>query len=182
MISLDKTRQKKIHTRSIHTAVYEGGPDTIIVEGSLKDERHLDSYLPTGEMRPPYTVHHMIIRMELQIPELVIVDVAVEMPTAPHAVCQEVRECLTPIKGMRIAAGFTSRVRKLVGRETGCTHLQELLAAMAPAVFQGAWSARIRKPIDPEVYAGMLEKLKNSCWAWRDDGPWAAKGVRTTRK
>lgn len=178
MISLDKTRQQKIHSRKIDTVIYEGASDTIIVEGSLQDERFLDSYLPTGEVRPPYTVHHMIIRMELQVPELVIIDIEVEMPTAPHEACHEIRQCLAPLKGMRIAAGFTSRVRKLVGRETGCTHLLALLTAMAPAAFQGAWSATVRRPVDPETYASMMGNLKNSCWVWREDGPLAKKWIQ----
>jgi hypothetical protein len=175
MITLDKTRQRKIHNRKIDTVIYEGETDTIIVEGSLKDERFLDSYLPTGEVRPPYVVHHMVIRMELEVPELVIADIEVEMPTAPHDACREILQCLAPLKGMRIAAGFTSRARKLAGRQRGCTHLLTLLTAMAPAAFQGAWSARITKPVDPETYAGMMGNLKNSCWVWRDEGPLVKK-------
>lgn len=180
MISLDKTKQQKIHSRKIDTSIYEGASDTIIVEGSLQDGRYFDSYMLSGEVRPPFTVHHMIIRMELQVPELVITDIEVEMPAAPNAACLEIRQCLAPVKGMRIAAGFTARVRKLVDRKTGCTHLQALMAAMAPAIFQGAWSARIREPLDPEIYVGMMGKLKNTCWAWREDGPLVEKLKRAS--
>jgi hypothetical protein len=175
MINLDKTKQQKIHNRKIDTAIYEGASDTIIVEGSLQDKRFCDSYMISGEVRPPYTVHHMVIRMELQLPELTILDLEVEMPTVPHEACLEIRECLAPLKGMCIAAGFTSKVRRLVDRKKACTHVQTLVAAMAPAAFQGAWSARIRKPLDPEIYVGMMGNLKNTCWAWREDGPLAEK-------
>ena len=175
MITLDKTRQRKVHCRQIDTVIYEGDADSIVVEGMLKDERFLDTYHPTDERRPPFIVHNMIIRMELQLPELVIRDIEVEMPAAPHAACHEVKQCLAPIKGMRIAAGFTARVRKLVDRKAGCTHLQALLAAMAPAAFQGAWSARVSQPIDPVSYRGMAKNLKDSCWVWRDDGPLVRK-------
>ncbi|MFO7716922.1 DUF2889 domain-containing protein [Desulfosarcina sp.] len=175
MIALDRTRQLKIHNRRIDTVIYAGASDTIIVEGSLQDNRLLDSIHPGGEVRPPYTVHHMVIRMEVQVPELLITDIEVEMPSVPNAACSETRDCLAPVKGMRIAAGFTSRVRKLVGREKGCTHLLALLAAMAPAAFQGAWSARIRNPVDPETYAAMRGQLINTCWAWREYGPLVAQ-------
>ncbi|MGA6926658.1 MAG: DUF2889 domain-containing protein [Desulfosarcina sp.] len=170
MITLDKTKQQKIHNRKIDTAIYEGASDTIIVEGSLQDQRFCDSYLFSGEVRPPYTVHHMIIRMELQLPELTILEIEVKMPTVPHNVCLETQACLAPLKGLRIAAGFTSKVRKLIYRKKACTHLQTLVTAMAPAAFQGAWSARIRKPLDPDVYVDMMIKLKNTCWTWREDG------------
>ena len=175
MINLDKKKQQKIHNRKIDTAIYEGESDTIIVEGSLEDKRFCDSHMFTGEVRPPYTVHHMVIRMELRLPHLTIVDIEVEMPAVPHEFCRDVLECLKPLKGTRIASGFTSRVRKLVDRKNACTHLLTLVTAMAPAAFQGAWSARIRKPVDRKIYAGMMGKLKNTCWAWRDEGPLVEK-------
>jgi hypothetical protein len=175
MIDLDKTKQQAIHNRKIDTAIYEGGSNTIIVEGSLEDKRFCDSYMFSGEIRPPYTVHRMIIRMELKLPDLTILDIEVEMPTVPHEACIDVLECLAPLKGMRIAAGFTSKVRRLVDRTRACTHLLTLVAAMAPAAFQGAWSARIREPLDPEIYAKMMDKLTNTCWSWREDGPLVEK-------
>ncbi|BBO67978.1 hypothetical protein DSCA_19080 [Desulfosarcina alkanivorans] len=175
MINLDKTKQQKIHNRKIDTVIYEGESDTIIVEGSLQDKRFCNSYLFSGEIRPPYTVHHMIIRMELQLPDLNILDIEVEMPSVPHEFCRDIRECLEPLKGMRIASGFTSKVKKLVDRKKACTHLLTLVTAMAPAAFQGAWSAKIRKPLDPKIYVGMMGKLENTCWAWREEGPLVEK-------
>lgn len=170
MIALDRTQNQKIHRRKIETVIYEGQADTIIVEGSLEDRRFCDSHLFSGEVRPPYTVHHMVIRMALHLPELTIVDIDVDMPTVPHGDCLEVREGLAPLKGMRIAAGFTAKVRKLVDRSRACTHVLTLVSAMAPAAFQGAWSARIRQPLDREIYAAMMSRLKNTCWAWREEG------------
>ena len=178
MIKLDKAKQPKIHNRKIDVIIYEGSADTIIVEGELMDRRFCDSHMFDGEIRPPYTVHNMIIRMELHLPELTILDLEVEMPSVPHAFCREVQDSLAPLIGERIAAGFTAKVRKLIDRANSCTHLYTLVNAMAPASFQGAWSATIRQPLDPEVYVGMMGKLKDTCWAWRNDGPlvdWLAK-------
>jgi hypothetical protein len=182
MIKLDKTKQQKIHDRKVDTAIYEGAENTIIIEGSLQDNRFCDSHLFTGEIRPPYTVHHMIVRMELELPDLTILDIEVEMPSVPHEPCRDIIECLEPLKGMPIAAGFTAKVRKMVDRKKACTHLLTLLAAMAPAAFQGAWSARIRQPVEMEIYAGMMDKLKNTCWTWRDEGPLAEKLNATMRQ
>lgn len=173
MVYLDKAQQRKIHNRRIDTTIYEGASGTIVVEGSLEDQRFLDSHLPDGEVHPPFTVHHLIIRMELTLSEMQITDIEVEMPSTPHDACQNAREFLAPVVGMRIGSGFTAKVRKVLDRKKGCTHLQTLLTAMAPAAFQGAWSARVSQPIDPEVYAGMAEKLVDTCWVWREDGPLA---------
>ena len=175
MIQLDRKKQQKIHNRRIDTVIYEGASDTIIIEGSLQDKRFCDSHMFTGEVRPPYTVHHMIVRMELQLPDLAILDIEVEMPSVPHDCCRDTRECLEPLKGMCVASGFTAKVRKRIDRKKACTHLLTLVTAMAPAAFQGAWSARIREPVDPKIYAGMMGKLANTCWTWREEGPLVEK-------
>ncbi len=172
MIRLDKQRQAKIHTRAIEVATYEGSTGGIVVEGVLKDDRLLDSYLISGEVRPPGTVHHMIVRMAVSLPDLYIGEIEVDMPTTPHDACIETRRCLEPVVGLRIAAGFTAQVKRRVGGPRGCVHLLSLLTAMASAAFQGAWSATVREPVDPAVYRRKVTtQLKNTCRVWRADGP-----------
>jgi len=163
---------QKIHARQIDIAIYEGSADSIIVEGILRDERLFDSYMVTGRKRSPGTIHHMIIRMEVKGPRLVIEDIEVEMPTIPHEACIETIKCLDSIRGMAIFSGFTAKAKDLVGGTKGCYHLLCLLNAMAPAAVQGAWSAMARKPFDPVNYKEVgLKRVKNSCRAWREDGP-----------
>jgi hypothetical protein len=175
-------KKQKVHTRKIDIAIYEGSEDTIIVEGSLKDERMFESYRLAGEVVPPGTIHHMIIRIEVKGPELIIEDIEVEMPTVPHEACTETLKCLLPVKGMKILSGFTSKVRDLAGGPKGCNHLLALMMAMAPGAVQGAFSSKARKPIDPEGKdAGSLERLENTCWVWRDNGP-LMKKVRELSK
>jgi hypothetical protein len=172
MIRIDKTKKQKIHTRRIDIATYEGGSDSIIVEGILTDERLVTSFRPTGESYPPGTVHHMIIRMEIRGPKLVIQDIDVEMPTVPMPECLETLDSLMPIKGIPIVSGFTARVKDLVGGTKGCAHLVALLTAMAPAVVQGAWAAMTRELRDTATYLpGAVERIKNTCRVWRSDGP-----------
>ncbi|MDL2275406.1 DUF2889 domain-containing protein [Desulfosarcina sp. OttesenSCG-928-G10] len=171
MIVLDKTRQKKVHTRTISVDIYEGpSPDTLVVEGRLQDRRHLDTHYPEGHVEPPYTVHHMVIRMALCLPEKTITEIEVEMPAIPNADCSDAQNSLEPIIGLRIAAGFMAAVRKKIPRKAGCTHLLELLSNMAPAAFQGAWSKRVSRPIDPDTFRRMSGGLKNTCYAWREGG------------
>jgi hypothetical protein len=165
-------KKQKIHTRKIDIAIYEGSEESIIVEGILKDDRLLDSYRLTGERIPSGTIHHMIIRIEVKGPQLIIEDIEVEMPTVPHELCRETLECLAPVRGMPIVSGFTSKVKALAGGPNGCNHLLALLTAMAPAAVQGAFSAMASKPTDPETKNSInLERLKNTCWVWRENGP-----------
>jgi len=172
MINIDKTETQKIHTRRIDIATYERGYDSIVVEGVLTDERLTNSYRSLGETLPPGTVHHMVIRMEVRGPKLVIEDIEVEMPTVPMQECLETLDSLLPLKGLPIVAGFTNRVKDLVGGAKGCAHLVALIAAMAPAAVQGAWAAMTSKPRDPATFLpGAMERIKDTCRVWRSDGP-----------
>ena len=165
-------KRQKIHTRTIDIATYEDTSDSVIVEGILKDDRLLESYRIAGERIPPGTFHHMVVRIKVRGFQLVIEEIEVEMPTVPHDVCRETLRCLEPVKGMSITPGFTNKVKALVGGPKGCNHLLALLTAMAPAAVQGAFSAKAREPLDRETGALIaLKRLKDTCWAWREEGP-----------
>jgi hypothetical protein len=167
IMNFDRTTAQKIHTRQIHCATFKCSPDTFIVEGVLKDERLADSLGPVGKLRPPGTIHHMIIRMQVKGPELIIEDIEVEMPTLPNEFCIETMNSLEPVKGMQIASGFTSRVKSLVGGVKGCVHLVALLTAMAPAAFQGVYSG-----MELKIKGALIaERMENTCWVWRSEGP-----------
>jgi len=172
MTNIAITKKQKIHTRRIEIATYEGGSDSVIVEGVLKDERLANSYRPGGESLPPGTVHHMIIRMQVRGPKLVIEDIDVEMPTVPRRECLETLDSLAPLKGLPIVSGFTNRVKVRVGGVKGCAHLVALITAMASAAVQGAWAVMTSRPRDPATFLpGAVDRIKNTCRVWRTDGP-----------
>jgi len=171
MIELDKTRQIKVHTRKIDMATYEYDNKSIVVEGTLHDERLVDVFRPTGEQVKAGPIHHMVIRMQVGGPQLIIEDIDVEIETAPNELCQEALDSLRPVIGLPIVSGFTSRIKELVGGVRGCAHLVALLSAMAPAAVQGAWTAMSRKPVDPKYLPTAIERIKNTCMLWRTDGP-----------
>ena len=175
MIELDKTRQKKIHTRRIDMATYEFDEKSIVVEGTLHDERLVDVFRPTGEQVHAGPIHHMRIRMQVGTPQLTIQDIDVEIETAPSELCQEALGSLRPVIGLPIVSGFTARIKELVGGARGCAHLVALLSAMAPAAVQGAWNAMSREPVDPKYLPTAIERIKNTCMLWRTDGPFMKK-------
>jgi len=177
MQSLGKSKGKKIHTRNIEVTTYDYDGQRIIVEGFLKDERFEESHTITGETFPRGVIHHLAIRLLINCSNLVIEDIDVDMISVPREVCRETIDCLVPIKGLTIAKGFTSKVKNIAGGKKGCSHLVELLLAMAPAAFQGFTAYQLQKSsgFNPDQVKMISPFLVNTCHAWREDGPLVEK-------
>jgi len=162
---------EKLHTRNITINTFAAPGGSIVVEGVLTDDRLRETHTAAGGIRPPGRVHHMIVRFRVEGPPLTITDISVEMPTAPMAECRRTLEMLSPVKGMRLAAGFTTAVKKRIGGPRGCAHLSALILAMAPAAVQGFWSMAAARPIDLAGGQGFLRQfLEDTCYVWRRDG------------
>ena len=172
MRSIWKSKGKKLHTRNIEVTTYDYDGQRIIVEGFLKDDRFQESHIMTGEKLPSGVIHHMSIRLLVNCSNLLIEDVDVDLISVPREACRETIGCLAPIKGLIITKGFTLKVKKLAGGKKGCTHLVELLLAMAPAAIQGYAAYQSKKPavFDPDRAKIILQFLVNTCRVWRDDG------------
>lgn len=128
--------------------------------------------LTTGEMVPPGIVHDITLRLLIG-QRLEVKDFEVEMKHVPREECREMLSSLEPLIGRRISPGFTLWVKENLGGPKGCTHLNELLLAMAPASVQGLWSATASRPVTlSEVTAAFDARyLVDSCRVWRADGP-----------
>lgn len=173
MQSIWKSKGKKLHTRNIEVATYVYDEKRIMVEGFLKDDRFQETHAITGEIFPSGVMHHMAIRLLVNCSNLLIEDLDVDLMSVPQVMCRETIDCLAPIKGMTITRGFTSKVKKMAGGSKGCTHLVELLLAMAPAVFQGFGAYQLQKPSasDSDQTKMILQFLVNTCRPWREEGP-----------
>ena len=172
MRSLKIDKERKIHTRDIKIATFAYDAAHIVVEGELNDNRIIANFSHTGDRRPPGNIHHMFIRLLIEIASIRIVKVEVEMPGIPHQDCPQTIPVFDKLKGMRIAPGFTSKVRHIIGGPRGCAHLTGLLMAMASAAIQGLWTYRAREPHQDEIINAMAnDYLIDTCRVWRRDGP-----------
>lgn len=174
MSTLRELAGDKIHSREMQIEIYSVDEHSVLVEGSLIDNRLCEYFLLSGEKREPGVIHHMIIRLLIEGPELTIRDVEVEMPGIPRTQCAETINSLEPIKGLKIYSGFTAKVKSLIGGNRGCAHLVSLLLAMAPAAVQGFWAQLSRKKVSINSAADkerLTNFMINTCWVWREDGP-----------
>ena len=174
MSLLDSSKGRKIHTRNIEISTYESGSENIIVEGRLKEDRLIPFYHNSGERHPAETVHNMVISMLVECSSLTIREIIVEMPETPHEECIQTSNSLKKLKGLCIAPGFTSKVKKSLGGINGCLHLTTLVLAMAPAVIQGYWVYRNREKGDNKISPEIVKDyLIDTCLVWRKGGPLA---------
>ena len=171
-----------IHTRTITVQVFDEGDGTISIEGSLQDVQPDDSRIfkqerRPGDPRPPGVVHHMMNRLTVDRATAEIVKSGGEFPGQPLAGCGAVLNWLPKLEGVKIAAGYTTKARELLGGPRGCAHMNTLLQVMANT--RATASAYFGPSSDPG--SGGLKKdpvtetythpSMNSCHMWRDDGP-----------
>jgi len=171
---------EKIHNRNIDVSSYIIDEEHMLITGEFKEKSLITTYEKTGEAFEPHIFHHMRIQLLVKCAELKIVDIRAKIPGAPHDdVCREVENSLNEIKGLVIAPGFTSKVKKIAGGIKGCVHLTTLLLSMAPAALQGYWifgERNKQRKKNSEFDIG--EYLFDSCWAWRKDGPIAENFIK----
>ncbi len=163
-----------IHSRSIEMKTYALDLDTILVEGWLKEDRFHVVYDLSGEEMAKGPVHHMVIRIKVGGRPLCILDAEAEMIHVPLNFCSHTVDTIQKVIGLEIKAGFTKKIRTLIGGVKGCTHLTHLLTVMGQAAFQG-YAVHTRKKRSPVPHfieqVENLEYLLKSCRAWAEDGP-----------
>ena len=170
---MDTDNLEKIHNRNLNISSYIVDAEHILITGEFKERNLITVYERSGETIEPNVFHHMQIQLLVKISELKIVDIHAKIPGAPHDnVCREMENSLDKIKGLNIAPGFTSKVKKIAGGIKGCVHLTTLLLSMAPAALQGYWifGARNKDRTENSEF-DIGEYLIDTCWAWRKDGP-----------
>ena len=163
------------HARDMTFTTYRSGDSHIITRCRLTDDRLKEYYKLTGEKVPSGTLHDMEVLLLIKTPSLVIEDVEVTMVTVPRGDCNHVTKSLEPLIGLSVSRGFTANVRNLCGGIKGCTHLVTLLTAAGPAIVQGYMAVNYQKQSmetseRSKKGSGMLAYLKNTCYAWREDG------------
>jgi hypothetical protein len=91
------------------------------------------------------------------------------MDSFPHAPCPQAQAPMQRLIGESLGRGWRQTVMRHLAGVQGCTHLRELLFAMATAAFQSR-SASFAPPEDgsPPMHLGQ-------CLAWDFNGPVVAR-------
>jgi hypothetical protein len=115
--------------------------------------------------------------MKVSLPALEITEARAAMRKIPIEECLGVEPSAGKIVGLRIRPGFSSDLKERLGGTAGCLHMTTLIYHMGAAAVQGMWAALSRKREDGTTKSMNYDPgiLKNSCWLWREDGPFFEK-------
>jgi hypothetical protein len=167
-------KHAKLHTRDISLATYPHTDSRVLVHGELKDRRYIPVFDITGKIKSPGTIHHMSVTLLIDPAPLTIIQAEARMLTVPMAQCRATLDGVAQLIGVKIKSGFSSQVRKIMGKDRGCTHLCGLVVAMGQEIVHG-WLTQKRSkesalPVSPD---NLEEKnfLIDSCLLWKKDGP-----------
>ena len=176
-----------LHTRNYEVRVYHHGEDRILVRGAISDMKPAGLYVEGDP--DPLEIHQMQVEWVVQLPELEIIDAGVVFETHPHPSCPGIVAHYEKLVGLKVARGFTHKIRELFGGPRGCTHTTALLQAMVPAVVQSTWSVSVKKARDEGLPEGAPDSESrarrilgniNTCHVWDEDGEHVAE-IRSGR-
>ena len=161
--------KKLVHKRDIAIQTYDLGDHCILIEGNLVDHRYGSRKDETREESE--LVHDMIVRLKVRGPGMLIEEAEAEMPHHPREECKVVIPWIRNLEGVRIAKGFTAKVKEIIGNTKGCAHLASLVISMGPSAVQGYWAAYGVEREEISIEDEAVRKVINTCYVWREDGP-----------
>ncbi len=161
------------HTRSITLSGYRRADGLYDIEGELSDTKPFDvpnHHKVTIQAGQP--IHSMKLRLTVDL-DLAIRAVEAVSDDVPNPVCRDVTPNFQRLVGLRMIPGFTRAVRERLGGREGCTHLVELVGAVATAAYQTLFFEREqREQANPKRER---PHVIDTCYTLRSDGPVVAR-------
>lgn len=167
---LDFDSSVPTHVRTIEIASYDR-PDHFVMVAKMRDDR------PWAETEDPeYAhLHDISLTVKVGIESLEIMEARATMARFPHVECRLIEGAFEDLVGLSLKPGYSRAVQERFGRTLGCTHLEMLAKALAPAVFQVVPSSK-RRRLGPSPAEGLITTkhaaaITGSCHVWREGGP-----------
>jgi hypothetical protein len=157
------------HRRAVTCTGYRRADGLFDIEGELVDTKPFDVPNHHKKAIPAGTpIHGMKLRLTVDL-DLAIRAVEVASDDVPNPVCRDVTTNFQRLVGLRMTPGFTRAVKARVGGREGCTHLVELVGALATAAYQTVFFEREqREQANPDRER---PHVIDTCHTLRSDGP-----------
>jgi hypothetical protein len=169
--------RKMLHERRVITRGYLRDDGLWDIEGEIVDEKQYDSAsrergtVPAGT---PY--HNMSARLTVDN-DLMIHAVATSMTTTPFAYCPGANDPAQLLVGQSLARGFRRAVEDTMGGVQSCTHLKDLIMAMATTAYQTIFPYRSQfmPELADESGSDTPPFFINRCRTWAESTPVVAR-------
>jgi len=162
----NSTARKELHTRQITCTGFKRDDGLWDVDAHITDVKTYSfENAHRGTIEPGEPVHDMWIRITVN-DQLVVQNCIAVTDKSPFACCPNITPIFKKLIGEKIAAGWTMRVKKLVGGLQGCTHLADLLGPATTTIFQtmSSMSQKQQSNVQPRPF------FLNGCHAWDTNG------------
>ncbi len=160
--------REPLHHRDILIRGYRRADGCFDIEGHLEDTKTFDMQLASGLRPAGEALHSMALRITVDR-SLTIIDAVAASDAHPYpGHCAAITPDYRKLIGMAIRPGFTNRVKEILGGTRGCTHLTELVGALATAAYQTMAGQGVQ---DPSQKPFQLD----GCHALRSDQPAVAR-------
>jgi len=160
--------REELHTRHIEMRAFKRSDGLYEVEGHLLDTKPHHFKAPNGDKQIPANapIHQMRIRLTYGF-DMKIHEVWADTFDAPYTPCYDAPPTLQQLKGLSMARGWNSEIRRLFSGDKCCTHLMNMLGPMAAVAYQGLTVDRTKLPTAVDAHGKPLKI--GSCYAYRTD-------------
>ena len=158
-----------LHKRTYAFEGYQRADGLWDIEGRIVDTKtYAFANQDRGEIPPGEALHDMSIRLTID-EDFKVHDIEAVTDFSPFSICPNVTPNFKRMIGTEVKTGWRRTVRREVGGVEGCTHLVDLLIAMATVAFQTLYPVRAAKAArrQPGQRPGLLE----TCHAFATDSP-----------
>ncbi len=138
--------RREVHHRVIDMKAYAREDGLFDVEAHLVDRKPFTTVIlgvsepvPAGMPR-----HDLWIRLTVD-DNYVVRDIEAASDTTPYGVCKETPSTLSAMVGVKIASGWSAKVKERLRGSASCTHLMEMLIPLATVALQGVGGMNLEK-------------------------------------
>ena len=160
--------REHLHTRAYDFRGYSRADGLWDIEGRMTDVK---TYGFDNEHRGHIAAHEPLHDMSIRLTideTFTIRDIEAVTDAGPYAICPVITPNFRKVVGLRLGLGWRRRIRERLGGVEGCTHLVEMLAAMATVAFQTLYPTLAKK--GRTQTSGGKSPLIDSCHAYASDG------------
>ena len=168
----EPVKRRHLHTRTVTMQGFAREDGLWDIEGRMTDAKTYSfANHDRGRVEACEPVHDMRVRLTIDT-DFRVHGVEATTEASPYRICPEVAPAYKKLEGAVIGPGWRKTVREAMGGRAGCTHITELLSAMATAAYQTLFPERARRSAEAPPLPDRQRRPSwlNSCYALREEG------------